>query len=112
MKFHAVENIGYGQTYQTVVLTPGTWHFSARVKTQSITTDQGPHFHLASTAGKKLDVWTEPEKGTSNWHRVEATFLVGPATQTIRMEIVRTPSLQFDNKISGTVWVDDLQLTH
>jgi Tfp pilus assembly protein PilF len=112
LRFHALQNVGYRETYQMVVLTPGTWHFSARIKTQSITTDQGPHFHLASIEGKKVDVWTEPEKGSADWHRVEASFLVGPATQAIRMEVLRSPSMQFDNKISGTMWIDDVTLSH
>ena len=112
LKFRGVENIGYRETYQIVVLTPGAWHFSARVKTQSITTNEGPHFHLASAAGKKLDVWTEPQRGTSDWHRVAADFLVGPATQAVRIELIRSPSMQFDNKISGTMWIDDITLSH
>ncbi len=112
LKFHASVNMGYRETYQTVVLTPGTWHFSAKVKTQSITTDQGPHFHLASLEGKGVDVWTQPEKGTSDWHQIDAGFLVGPTTQSIRLEVIRTPSMQFDNKISGTMWIDEVRLTH
>jgi tetratricopeptide (TPR) repeat protein len=112
LKFHALENLVYRETYQIVVLTPGTWHFSARVKTQSITTNQGPQFHLASLEGKKLDVWTEQAKGTSDWHHVEAAFVVGSDTLAVRLEIIRTPAMQFDNKINGTMWIDDVRLTH
>jgi hypothetical protein len=28
----------------------------------------------------------------------------------LAVELIRRPSLKFDNKISGTVWVDDVRL--
>jgi hypothetical protein len=40
----------------------------------------------------------------------EADFTTGPQTHLIHILLRRVPSVRFDNKISGTVWVDDVAL--
>jgi hypothetical protein len=37
-------------------------------------------------------------------------FEVRPATRVVEVRVVRTPSLKFDNKLGGTVWIDGLVL--
>jgi tetratricopeptide (TPR) repeat protein len=111
LNFHASSNIDYRQTYQSLVLTPGKWRFSARVKLQNVTTDQGIGFHVVDfQTPANLDVRTDPENGSADWHTVTRDFTVLKGTGLIRIEIARQQSLRFDNKITGTAWVDELTM--
>ncbi len=111
VNFHANSNIDYRQTYQNVFLTPGRWRFSAKVKVQGITTDQGIDFHIADVqTPTNLDFRTEPENGTADWHTVTQDFTVLKPGELLVIEIARQQSERFDNKIAGTAWVDELEL--
>jgi hypothetical protein len=57
---------------------------------------------------KNLDVLTPNETGTQPWTLEEVDFTTGPETHLIMVRLLRAPSMRFDNKLSGTVWVDDV----
>jgi hypothetical protein len=59
---------------------------------------------------KNLDILTPNETGTQPWTREETDFTPGPKTHLIRIRLTRAPSGRLDNKLSGTVWVDDVDL--
>jgi hypothetical protein len=59
---------------------------------------------------KSLDVLTPNEKGTQAWTLEETDFTTGPKTRLIRIRLVRAPSQRLDNKLKGTVWVDDVEI--
>jgi hypothetical protein len=42
---------------------------------------------------------------------VESDFVTSPETRVVRITLRRVPSWKFDNKLGGTVWVDDVSLT-
>ena len=42
---------------------------------------------------------------------VDAEIRTGPQTKFLEVMLRRTPSRQFENKLSGTVWIDDVSLT-
>jgi hypothetical protein len=42
---------------------------------------------------------------------VKADVLTGPDTSLLKIILRRKPSWKFDNKLSGTVWVDDVAMT-
>ncbi len=112
LNFHANSNIDYRQTYQSVFLTPGRWRFSARVKLQNITTDQGVGFHIADLqTPANLNLRTDAENGSADWHTVSRNFTVPEGTGLLRIEITRQQSLRFDNRITGAAWVDELKIT-
>jgi hypothetical protein len=57
-----------------------------------------------------LDVLTQNETGTLPWTLEQANFVTGPQTRLILIRVVRRLSQRLDNKIRGTVWIDDVSL--
>jgi hypothetical protein len=54
---------------------------------------------------------TEPLLGSTDWKLVERTFLVGDSKGLQRVHIgTRTASLKFDNKVDGTLWIDQVSI--
>ena len=60
---------------------------------------------------RDLDVLTPNETGTLPWTLEETTFTTGPQTHWIEIRLRRIPSQRLDNRLQGTVWVDDVALT-
>ncbi len=112
IRFNDESNTDYQQTYQYVVLAPGTYKFSVMLKSEEITTDQGIQIHLFDYPTQaRLNVWTDTVVGTQDWTRIEKTFEVPARVKIVRVQVTRSPSMKIDNKISGTTWIDALQLT-
>lgn len=110
--FDGSQNLNYGNLFQQVLVTPGThYRFQGYLRTDQITTDSGVRFEIYDPKDQKhLDVLTPNERGTQPWTLEEADFTTGPQTHLIRVRVFRAPSDRLDNKISGTVWVDDVKI--
>jgi hypothetical protein len=109
--FDGTQNIAYGHVAQTVVLEPGAWHFSARMRTEGLTTDQGLGFRIFDIESpQRLEVRTERLSGTHDWTTLAAHFRIDSAPRPVRIQIARDPSLKFDNRIAGEAWVDAVAL--
>jgi hypothetical protein len=48
--------------------------------------------------------------GSNPWSSVDHDLVVAPNTRLLRVEVIRQPSMKFDNKVEGTAWIDDLKL--
>jgi hypothetical protein len=48
--------------------------------------------------------------GTNPWSEVSHEIVVPPETRLLRIEVIRQLSMKFDNKVSGTAWIDDVKL--
>jgi hypothetical protein len=57
-----------------------------------------------------LDVVTPNETGTLPWTLEQIDFTTGPNTHLILIRLVRKPSGRLDNKLRGTVWIDDVTI--
>lgn len=111
LDFLGDDNVDYRGTYQFAAVTPGKWKLTGYMRTDHITTDQGPTFHVLDIRNEHaLDVWTDSMTGSHPWTQQQIVFDVKPGTDIVRIDIVRRISLHFDNKITGTAWVDDLKL--
>ena len=105
--FAGKQNVNYSYTAQNAVVTPGSYHFEAFVRTMDITTDQGVGFHIYDPEmPARLDLQTEHLVGSNAWQKIEQTVRVPRGTRLVSVVVTRAPSLKFDNKISGTVWID------
>ncbi len=112
LEFAGKDNVDYHQLGQLVVVKPGKWNFSAAIKTEELSTDRGVQMRVYDVLnGTRLDVRTPALNGTNDWTTVELTFTVGPATKVVRVEVMRAPSMKFDNKIRGKAWIDSVELT-
>ena len=108
--FDGTQNLTYGSLFQQVLVSPGThYRFQGYLRTDQISTDSGVRFEIYDPKDvKNLDIFTTNEIGTLPWTLEEAEFTPGPQTHVIRVRVFRAPSQRFNNKISGTVWVDDV----
>lgn len=110
--FYGTANVDYANLLQYVPVTPGhSYRFSAYMRTDSITTDSGLRFRIASCPQQsKTEARTPAMTGTHPWTKVQAQFTAGPGTGCVTVVLRRKPSTMFDNQIRGAVWVDDVQL--
>lgn len=111
IRFEGRENLAYRHVSQRAFVRPGSYRFEARVRTEGITTDQGIGFRILDPEDpRRLDVTTERVTGTTEWRRLEKRLVAGNATGLVEIQVIREPSLKFDNKIRGTMWIDEVKL--
>jgi hypothetical protein len=112
VQFDGLENVEFHQAVQDVVIEPGRWQFRAFLKTDQITTDQGVALHVFdSEEPSRLDLRFDALTGNHEWTLVERSFAVGPDTKMLRLELLRQASQKFDNKISGSAWLDSVEIS-
>jgi len=110
--FQGTQNLDFRNFGQTQPVPPGAYRFRAMVATQAITTDQGVQLRIIDPeVPARLSVSTPAITGSNDWHAVELRIEVRAPTRLVRVEVARQPSLKFDNKIGGTMWVDAVSLT-
>jgi hypothetical protein len=110
--FEGMENIEFHQAVQDIVIEPGHWQLRAFLKTNQITTDQGVALHLFDTEEpSRLNLRLDSFTGNHDWTPIERSFEVGPDTKMIRLELMRQASTKFDNKITGSAWLDSVELS-
>jgi hypothetical protein len=109
--FDGKENVNFTHVSQTLIAEPGQYEFSAHVKTENLTTDQGVSFRFTDLEdSKRLDVWTTQSTGSSDWHVVRQALTLPEESRLILVQLVRKPTIKFDNKISGVFEVTRLVL--
>jgi tetratricopeptide (TPR) repeat protein len=110
--FDGRQNLNFGDLSQYVPVEPGTtYQFSAYVKTDDITTNRGISFAVFDPRDPGGTGRLTPElTGTHPWTHLELSFPAGPETHFIMLLLRRVPSEKVDNKLQGTVWVDDVSL--
>ena len=93
------------------VLPSTDYRFSAWVKTRAVTTDQGVRFQLLSLGTQDSSAAVTPElHGTEPWTHIAIPWSSGIDVQEVQVCLVRSLSDQLENRIKGTVWVDDVAL--
>ena len=85
--------------------------FAAHLRTDGITTDSGVRFAIFPRGTGEKAILTPNLIGTQPWALDETEFTTGPQTRLVEILLRRMPSQKFDNRIQGTVWVDDVSLT-
>ena len=111
VRFEGEANVSYAHISQIAWVTAGKYRFEARMRTEGITTNKGLKFRIFDAeAPRRLDLVTEELVGTHDWRRVERVFTVPAETNLVTIQLMREPSLKFDNKIKGAGWVDAVSL--
>jgi hypothetical protein len=113
IEFDGTDNVDFGHLFQYIpVARDSRYHFSAFVRTERLTTDRGIGFEILDAQHPgQVQVTTSELTGTNAWTLLESEFATGPDTQVVKITLRRAPSWKFDNKLGGTVWVDDVALT-
>jgi hypothetical protein len=110
IEFPGTENLAYGNVEQTAFVAPGSYRFSALMRSDAITTGEGVGFRIFDREKPGgLDVRTRQLRGTADWSRVETEFQAR-APGLVVVQVFRAQSLKFDNKIAGTVWIGEVKL--
>jgi hypothetical protein len=112
IRFPGTTNLAYAGVSQMAVLQPGAYRFQTWVRTDSVTTDQGVRFRIVDAeVPARLDLTTAQFTGTTAWTRIEQRFVVPRGTRIVQVQVVRQPSMNFDNKVGGTAWIDGVKVT-
>jgi tetratricopeptide (TPR) repeat protein len=109
--FAGTQNLGFAAASQLAFVRSGTYRFHALIHTEALTTDQGIRFRIsdAEQPARLKEVFGQ-FTGSSPWSKVDHDVVVGPQTRLLRIEVIRQPSMKFDNKVAGTAWIDQLKL--
>lgn len=112
VSFDGSSDISFREVCQTVPVKGGTsYELSGWMQTKGLTTDKGVRLELQPfTPGGSL-VNTAEAHGTAGWTRLSAVWEGSKENQDVEICLRRDASEQEDNKIRGTVWVDDVALT-
>lgn len=95
-----------------VNVAPNTaYHFSGWIRTQDLTTNSGIGFRIYSIGDPTSPVSQTSEiHGTFPWTNVAMPWTSGPQVHQARICILREPSDTPNMNISGSAWVDDVNL--
>jgi tetratricopeptide (TPR) repeat protein len=113
VKFEGKSNISFNNVSEVIRIRPGGFRLRAWVRTQGITTNEGPCLEVQDAeSAARLEIRTEPFLGTQDWHLVQQAFTVPSGTNLVAVRVVRQPSQKFDNKIAGMFWLDSVELAN
>jgi hypothetical protein len=112
VEFGAAGNLAYQHTFEFVPVESDTeYEFSGYLRTAEITSDSGPRFELYDAADpQRLNFATDEILGTTDWTAERLRFRTGADTHLLIVRVARPTSQSLDNRLSGTVWVDDVRL--
>jgi tetratricopeptide (TPR) repeat protein len=112
MDFNGGVNLDLSEPAQFVPVEPGElYSFHAYLRTDSISTESAIHFEIFDPSRGQTIATTDGLTGTHLWTGVDAELRTGPETRFLKVLLKRAPSRQFENKLGGTIWVDDVSLT-
>ena len=112
VQFDGKANLDFRHLFQYVPVEPYTrYQFSAYVRTAAISSDRGIYFEISDPhPSSELQILTSELSGSNPWTRVQTEFVTAHDTRIIKLTLRRAASWKFDNKFSGTVWIDDIHL--
>lgn len=109
--FNGSENLSFAGVRQTVLVPPGRrLELSGQIRSQGLTTDKGVFLEVYEPQGQRVLVRTEEIRGTTPWSRFSLTFEPAAGVDTIELRLQRARSLQLDNRLAGSVWLDNVQV--
>jgi hypothetical protein len=110
ISFAGTENLEITAASQHVFVRPGKYRFRARIRTDGVTTDQGIRFRIFDAeAPARLNLTFGQFTGTSPWSDVRQDLVVPPQTKLLQVQVIREPSMRFDNRIAGTAWINAIE---
>jgi len=110
--FDGSANPDFAQVQQYVPAEPSRrYRLSAFLRTEAISTESGMGLEVEDARDPRtLNRFTETLTGSHPWTLVEVKFETGPRTHLLLISLRRKPANKLDNKLSGTVWLDDVSL--
>ena len=108
--FDGAQNTDYRGAAERLVLPDGRYRLRAWLRTGGVTTNEGVFLEVVDAfLGQQL--WmSEKLTGTRGWSLLEGSFQVSGGTRLAELRLRRQPSMKFDNKVQGAVWLDDVSV--
>jgi tetratricopeptide (TPR) repeat protein len=95
----------------TGVVEPGRQYlFSGWIKSKELTTEQGVRFHIRGIGTNATLTATREVHGTNPWTFVEQSWTTESGVHRVGICVSREPSDNPDVRISGTAWIEDVNL--
>ena len=109
--FKGHENVSFQHVYQIITTEPlKNYRLSYAWKSENITTDQGLFIEVISYDKKGLYKNGPMMVGSTDWRQEVIDFALPEHSLAAMIRIRRRPSNRFDNKISGSIWLDDFRI--
>jgi hypothetical protein len=110
--FDGKHNVNFSDICHPAVVHPASaYRFSAWVRTQELSTDQGIRFRLDWLEdARSTFIETLETHGTQPWTKVEMPWTAAAGVHLVRVCVSRNPSDTYGSRIHGTAWVDDVAL--
>lgn len=106
--FFGKANIDFYHVYQIVPLLPGRgYRLTYGWRALRLTTDQGPFIDLVGYDCDGFYARGPMLLGSAGWQTEGIEFTLPPDCSAVQLHLRRMPSNRFDNKIEGTLWLDD-----
>jgi hypothetical protein len=83
------------------------YQFSAWIKSENVTTSSGPRIAIVDAYSGENLLLTDDVLDTHPWQQITGSLRVPPGVELVAIKIIRSPA---NTRISGRVWIDDLQL--
>ncbi len=113
-RFKGWKNLSFAHFYQIIPVQQGArYQFSAMMKSQKLTTDQRPFFQIYGY-GSGCSMRTRNfgmVAPTQSWKKETQLFDVPCGCSAVVLRLRREESRQIDNKMSGKLWVKDVNIT-
>jgi hypothetical protein len=108
--FNGKENVDFRHVYQYVSLKPNSEYIlKTYMKTNAVTTKSGLKLEI-SGVGSAFYGASESLIGENEWRELMVAFRTPPQSQGGVIRVRREKTDKFDRFISGTVWIDNVQL--
>jgi len=109
--FAGQTNADFSGLYQVVPVHPGRpYRLTYWWKARQITSDQGPFMEVTGKGCKGRYQKGPMIVDTEEWTQVTLEFDVPKDCDGVVVRLRRVPSRRFDNKLGGTLWLDDFSL--
>jgi tetratricopeptide (TPR) repeat protein len=111
IEFNGEENVNFYHLSQVVPLEPERRYvLSTSVRSSEITTTNGIKIDFSGLYGCKFYKATEMITGTNPWKELTLEIETPENCKAGRVRVRREESSKFNNRISGTVWIDDVRV--
>jgi hypothetical protein len=112
LDFSGGANLDLSEPLEFVPVEPShSYHFHAELRTEGITTENGLFFSMGDPHHGAAVVSTESLTGSHTWTPVDVEYKTSPQTHFLIVQVRRSQSHLFENKLSGTAWIGDVSLT-
>jgi len=98
---------------QVVAVTPGTYRFTAAVRTLDLRSTDGIYFRISSSgSGPRMEVKTDQVTGTTDWRTLTADVVVPEGLAQLQVQVLRRPgpNSEKEDPLTATAWVDAVTL--